>query len=189
MTKHKIFFHVETGHAHGYDHTRITVFSNEHCSLDDRIEGCVDNKAGYGTAEAAEKMGACYSRLKELGYTREADKAFMSARVVLHFQHYRAHVDAPLDYCEPRIELHDKYEDIKKGTALMEKVMRKASKRMWPDRRPEPSRLSIDTPKRVILALGDLKATEVDEVKAGPDSWDMFYVYPARRRLGAQEAA
>lgn len=188
MSKHKIFFHVETGHEYGYDHTRVTIFTNEHHSLDERVEGCVDNKAGYGTAEAAEKMSTCFTRLQELGYVHEAERVFMSARVVLHFQHYLSTVDSELDYCEPRIELHDKYEDIKRGTALLEKVMRKASKRMWPDRKPEPSRLAIDTPDRVTIALRDLKAIKVDEVKAGPDAWDTFYVYPAKAPAASQEA-
>ncbi len=61
-------YHIKREKSHGYFHVYIRAFFLEKKSLSKLVAGTVDNKAGYGSPEAAERMGEWYRMLMSEGH-------------------------------------------------------------------------------------------------------------------------
>ena len=81
---------------------------------------CVDNKAGYGTIEAAERMHAYYTAAIAEGFTHSIAITY-GARVSARWQHYD-HNGETDQYCSPRVDVGDEWRDIERNLKLAKRV-------------------------------------------------------------------
>jgi len=65
----KLVYRKSNRSEHGYNYTDVHVSRVEMCTLQYAIEGCVDNKAGYGDPEVAKELEVEFRKALEQGYT------------------------------------------------------------------------------------------------------------------------
>lgn len=88
-----------------------------------RIAGCVDNAAGYGSADAAQRMLKAYAALRADGHAEYFDVAWDGVSVMLEFLVYgKTENDERPDYCEPSIEFPTKFGHATRALKLLQRI-------------------------------------------------------------------
>lgn len=93
--------HVERTNDHGYPATLISVSSGTVRALADALAGTIDNREGYGSAEACASVAARCRAAIEAGYTYEYDyDLYTGFDLRIRYQHYGDNGS----FCAPTIE-------------------------------------------------------------------------------------
>lgn len=96
--------------------------------ITDKIDGTIDNKAGYGSPEAAEKLFQWFTHLKDLGnkVILESPWSDTIPTMAIRYQEFRSNEYEP-GYCAPEVEAigRNSYNDIQKGAAFLKKIARR----------------------------------------------------------------
>lgn len=134
-------------------------------TVESQIEGCVDNRAGYGTPEAAQRMLARYTHVQQLGYTH-SDQTMTLASVAfvgVKFEHLRHHDHPTQRYYSARYDLGDELHRIKSGLKLAERLER-AERKYYPDS------YRMEDADQLVAVLRRLRAKQVDVVECDSSS-------------------
>lgn len=177
-----LYFTVDHYREHGFDHTRVRVFEADARSLVDLIDGCVDNKAGYGSAEAAAHLLREYSELQQRGYSHVAERGYgLSGGRSVTFTWLHS---TSVGYCSPNVDCGQKWEKIGRNVSLAQQIATRTSKLI---RRTYDM---LDAPDDVIGALLLLGATECEDSGRGRfRTGDPVYPMLApRSRAGLRDA-
>lgn len=145
----------------GYTTSHVRVWDRKDPlpTVESQIEGCIDNRAGYGSPEAAQRMLARYTYVQQLGYGR-CDQTMLHASVAyveLQFQHFNHSQYPEKHYCSARYDVGDELHRIKGGLKLAERLAR-AERKLFPDA------YRMEDPDRLIAVLRHLKAKEVEVI-------------------------
>jgi hypothetical protein len=168
--ENKIFFRTWTGHEHGYDKTFVRVYRSKAQSVDELIEGCIDNKAGYGDVSAAARIREQYQTVKDAGYLAIVDTPLYEPSVTLAWLH-----STYGSYCRPHVSAGDTFESIEMGMTLLRHIAKRARKYGEHPNIQGPGRaLDIQHPEAVLKALKAMKknAQEVEVFQR-----DAGYIY------------
>lgn len=107
-----------------YEKTHVMLRSASEYSLTEALEGTVDNKAGYGTAEAAARMGEKFKAAIDEGHTLYYDCLFVGdVWIRATWQHFEV-VDGRQTYCSPGFEISHAYDGIVASAALLRRIGR-----------------------------------------------------------------
>jgi hypothetical protein len=91
-----VYFRTENQHE--YPQSLVSVVSGVRENLLSLIEGCVDNKAGYGTLEAAESLQHRYKYYMKEGFKEKFDVSLYDGiKFDLRYQHYNQ------GFCKPHL--------------------------------------------------------------------------------------
>lgn len=167
----KLYFVVERTKPYDHERTRVRVMEATGELLADLLDGCVDNKAGYGTLEAAEELGREYGALLQRGYTGLPDRWRRIHRAVT-FDWLHASSGG---YCEPDVEVGDKLADIVSNTKLARAIVAVVGRLL--DRPYD----ALQDPADVIAALLDMGATECEYAEGHSRYRVREPVYPMQR--------
>lgn len=144
MNKKKLTYSVSRRLSEGgyiIDSLRIGEYSLE--STKESLDGAVDNKAGYGTAEAARRMEEAFAKLQADGHDTYFDTCLSERSFSMDFQVYEnPEAERPHYCCTARLELPSKLSAAKWALALVEKIGRTVEKMKAAERHkddPHPS--------------------------------------------------
>jgi hypothetical protein len=148
-------------------------------SINKKIEGTIDNKAGYGTPQAAEQLGVWFNYLRDLGHKVLFEPQWAHSSFTIRYQecHSAEYGDS---YCSARIEDigRGSYINIQNAAKLLRKIGKKVAK-IDAERRGQDPRVDsrdlgnwiLDNPTRVINALESFKARRVELCRGTNLSW------------------
>jgi hypothetical protein len=176
--------------SHGYRQTHVVI---RRMYLEDtaaHLEGAIDNKAGYGTIEAAKQQERRFRQMLEAGHTTFFDSCTSGLVVHVRWQHY-LRSDGTLDYCEPA------YDDLGRSLGLIEeglkflktigrkieraKAKRRSEKAPCPSDVRPVSNHTFACPEDLLEALGRTK--DFVQIRRDFDGWvltDVKQLGPAR---------
>lgn len=142
---------------HGYTTTYIRVWDRltPLPAVEAQIEGCTDNKAGYGTPEAATRMCERYTFVRDAGYAR-ADQSMVhgGGYVEVAFQHFKSADYPSKHYCEARYDMGSRLREIESGLKLARRLY-SAERKLFPDC------YRMEDPDRLVAVLRHLRAKEL----------------------------
>jgi hypothetical protein len=171
---------------HGYYHFEIYVFQAERQNVNSLLAGTVDNKAGYGTSEAAAKLGRMYQSLIDAGYlsiyeTGWRDRPYFRIRWLEYEPSYNGSDPRHRGYCEHKIETlgNGTIEGIKTSLDLVDELLK--SIRKDPKVGKQRENVQLDDPKSVIAGLEKMGANRVQRASGFADA-PTFYVDAKDRR-------
>jgi hypothetical protein len=167
--KTAITFSVKTFNESGYTHTEVSIRSCYVNSVAEQLEGCVDNKAGFGSIEIANEVGERFRKMQEAGYESTYDAATGGLQLTIRWQHYKGASDGP-DYCEPAFkDFGDGISGIEKSLAFLRKlggaVEKHRARHTGGDLR-KVSDHTFGSPERVIAVLAQMKGVVAVEYVA-----------------------
>lgn len=87
-------------HEHGYTKTHVVVREMYKEETAEALEGTVDNKAGYGTEQAAVLQGHRFQAVLDAGHETHYSSTCMGLDVHLVWQHYQKDEDGTQLYCD-----------------------------------------------------------------------------------------
>jgi len=154
---------------HGHTHTEVKIMHGRLVDVRALLAGTWDNRAGYGTEEAAERLGARYRDYLRQGIVTVFQEGMYSPYLRATFLHYQAPSDFPdhPGYCEPSIWIGEKVDTITRNLPLLRKVGPKRTKGSY-ERYPA-------TPEALIARFP--KAIELHETaRDGFGMWSDYYV-------------
>ena len=181
--KPTLTFEIHEYRQHGYDFTEIKIRTLLRQDTKVERDECVDNKAGYGDATAAQRMHGVFQSLLDQGYEEHYDCTYWnSLQVTLTYQHYYPENRQPGDaqqYCSPRIDLGDEYGRIKLGMAFLDKLgkavererVREATETHYTPSLRKVSSHSFENPMRVLGALGRMKGSVQVKLLSSHSRW------------------
>lgn len=106
MTYETTCIHRETTTRGEYTHTRFRVMRCYVRDVREELAGTWDNRAGYGSPEAAEAHGERMRSYLRDGYTLIARPLWDELSISVEYQHYYRHKTLDgVPYCEPTISL------------------------------------------------------------------------------------
>jgi hypothetical protein len=114
-------------HEYGYEITHVLILSGKVEPLAARLDGAIDDKAGYGTKAAAAHVAQETCSAIEAGHTHWFDSDMWGDRVRVHVTYQRYGSDS---FCRPHIDVGDGVSEIRGGYALVNKLARKAKRSM-----------------------------------------------------------
>lgn len=201
LRKKVLCYTLTTSREYNYDHLVLFVYVAEEQSVKALFDGTVDNKAGYGSKEAADRLGRWYRWLLDQGHKIVLESLsrwshLAPPSIEINWQVYKP--DNPRHtpgYCEPRIRLgDDRYNDIQNGAKELKRIGRKIERlefertaneyRRESEKPREPSNYSFEDPVEVIEALEAMGAKRVKRIR-GDDVgfyYDSAVVYSPERR-------
>jgi len=113
-----------------YSFLNMRIFNANKEHIQSLIEGTIENKAGYGSPEAAESMGLWFLTLQREGHRvlfDPADPWTGGMSISIQWQHYTSS-EGEASYCDPRfMDVGRNYGDIQKTAAFLKKVAKKSS--------------------------------------------------------------
>ena len=114
-----ITYTIDGYERHGYKFTRVTVRRMREEKVAELLEGAIDNKAGYGTADAARGQEARYRALQERGVESIYDSLCVSGlHLSIEWQHYEAD-----GFCDPHFpELGRGFGEIETAMRFLRKI-------------------------------------------------------------------
>ncbi len=166
MQKPTIWYGIEIGEEYGYGYTRVTVREGVDCErlLPELIDGCVDNRAGYGTAEAAARMSERFTQLQARGYAGVVHLSSFEPRVALHWQHYEPRLPTAgvptKDYCEARVTFPENVAELTRSLELWTRLKRRAQGKA-------STYVTWHSPDALLGALVRMKAKPMHMVRIG----------------------
>jgi hypothetical protein len=175
-----IYFMSYDKEEYGYKTTTVVVWlcGDRLPTLDYLIEGCVDNRAGYGSLLVAERLRKLFEEAKSQGYTRGETSLVTryTAKVAFHFQHYREDGDSK-QYCSPSLDIGSDWPRMDRSHKLVKRLER-AWKNIW-------IRRVFDNPQDLITVLKRLRAAPLDYL-----SWvnTSMVLYVSREKVRKPEA-
>lgn len=128
---HKMGFETRTYNAHGYMHTSVILMKLCEIRTLEKLEGTVDNRAGYGTQEACDRVAAKCRQMLSEGCDVHYEMAIGGpGAAVIEWQHFKDPTNPDsVDYCSARFaEMGSSFGDIEKNMNLLRKVGRKIKK-------------------------------------------------------------
>lgn len=180
--------------THGYDHTHVVVRLMYVEDTAERLEGTVDNKDGYGSPEAAARMGETLQAMLDAGHKVHFEPTIRGLHVHVRWQHYYG--GGELDYCEPAYEdLGRSLGQIDEGMKFLKKIGRRIEKARATRRDreavyksgPRPvSNHTFSRPEDFLAALARMK--ESFEVRRDP-AYHAWVLTDAKKLPAAAEAA
>jgi hypothetical protein len=127
-------------------------------SIEEQIEGCVDNRAGYQDQQTADKLRTVFELAREQGYTRaDTSMLYRAAKASIAFQHYWGDTDPDDKYCDPWFDLGRELPRIEGGLKLVKRLQRMWTRR-FPGTRP------FSSPEGTVEVLRRLRAVEIERV-------------------------
>lgn len=176
----------------GYYHLELYVFQADRENLRSLLAGTVDNKAGYGTAEAAEKLGRRYRRLMDDGYSHIyefgwRERPYFRIRWLEYEPSYHGSDPRHRGYCEHKIEVmgNGTIEGVKSSLGLMEQLLKSIRKN--PKMESSRENFLLDDPKNVILGLDRMDARRIERAaRSGDDTLVYVDAKDRRQRLRSE---
>lgn len=145
----------------GYDFTTFRIFTVRPVELAKRLAGTVDNRAGYGSLDAAQRVARHCQTLIDQGHTHTWEHPTFDAPCVnIEWQHYPT--AEGLDYCEPSFSLGRQWDRIEGARKLLHMLGRRIAKVI--DR--ENGRQCFGSPEQVAKHLHAMR--DVMEVHLAP---------------------
>jgi hypothetical protein len=175
--------------THGYRMTHVVVRRMYQEDVAVHLAGTVDNKAGYGTLEAAKQQARRFQSMLDANHTTYFDTTLSGLQVHVRWQHYYGS-DGILDYCEPAYEdLGRSLSQIEEGLKFLkdigrriEKIRAKRSEKTpYPHHLQPVSNHTFSCPQEMLEALAHMKETM--QVRRDFDGWvltDVKMLGPAR---------
>lgn len=168
----------------GYPVLHLSLFRATEKSLQKRLEGTIDNKAGYGTERAAREVGQFTQELLDQGFEVFLDMRLYSELPTIHFNwtilpetQY-----APEGYAGARITFGDeRFTQIMTGSKLLKKIgmaigKRKYSKSGWGEFKSENlSNQQFDDPIPVIEQIERMGGRKVKRIRGPMYMSDLVY--------------
>lgn len=162
-------------------------------SIPELLEGTVDNKAGYGTPDAADRMHDWYTRLLEAGHQILIDPMGWEGsfpRIIIRYQEYQPyHTGDQPGYCQPSFTLGTGgFSDIERGAKFLRRLGRAIEKASAERRGDSHAQIqardsSFKDPVAVIEGLHRLKARYVDLIRGtGVHQYQLARVYSGSPR-------
>lgn len=144
----------------GYNFTEITIRRQYKNSVVDLIQGCVGNRAGYGSIEIAARKEQEYRAILDANHEHVYESTFNGLEVSIVWQHYD-NGSGELDYCDPRYDSLGRHlSDIEKGLKFLRRVggvvEAQRAKQTGGDLR-KSSDHSFMRPERVLAALRSMR--------------------------------
>jgi hypothetical protein len=164
--------------SHGYRQTHVVIRRMYLEDTASHLEGAIDNKAGYGTLEAAKGQELRFRRMLEAGHRSFFDSCTSGLLVHVRWQHYRGS-DGTLDYCEPAYdELGRTLGQIEEGLRFLKMIGRKIERAkarrrselaMHPSDVRPVSNHTFGCPEDLLEALG--RAKGFVQIRRDFDGW------------------
>jgi len=181
---------------HGYNFTHVVVRTQYEENTRAKREGTVDNKDGYGTEDAAQRMGMLFQELLNRGYEVHYDHCCAYDGVYIHieWQHYD-YDDGTHSYCEPTfVDLGRSFTRIQLGVKFLKRLgasieRERARECAVGDYKPSPCSVgnrTFEEPERVLGALRRMKG--VVEVELLKDLGDLSRWVPVTQPRQSQAA-
>jgi hypothetical protein len=125
-------------------------------TIEEQIEGCIDNRAGYQDQHTANKLREVFELARYNGFTRaDTSMLYRAAKASVAFQHYRGDTDPNDRYCDPWFDLGRELPRIEGGLKLVKRLQRMWNRR-FPGTRP------FDSPEATVEVLKRLRAVELE---------------------------
>lgn len=176
-----LFFDTHERHEGGYTKTVIRITGGEERLIVDLMAGCVDNRAGYGTAEAAAAMLRNYSAAHSAGFVGEVHTTW-APWVELRWQHYPgpegdSNVDpnGPQQYCQARIDLPTDIPGAKRAMQLLQRIE-------TANRRISPYDI-FGEPATTLATLAKMRATPIYRLCARTGHFSCYATLPPGKPL------
>jgi len=168
---------------HNYDFTHVVVRTMYRINTRAALEGTVDNKAGYGTEDAARRQGLLFQTLLDLGHEEHFDVCtFADLSIHLEWQHYHPADGGEMGYCDPHFEdLGRGFKDIEAAMKFLKRLggsierqrVRQATEAGYQPSLRSVSSYSFESPQRVLGALGRMKGSVQIQRLPGNHVWVM----------------
>jgi hypothetical protein len=177
----------------GYFHDKIMVAECYKVDTAERIAGTVDNKDGYGTLEAAQRMGRCYQQLLDAGHKTYFEHSYSGQRhnFTITYQVYEVDPDGTTRYCAPSFDWPTNYQGAKWAMNLAERIG-KRMERAWAkeqDRDPRDAREVVENSFRdfraFLTALEKMGAMRVKTWRETSGSFPNSYLVKAEGPVAA----
>jgi len=158
-----IAFETYTIREGSYDHTYVRIFQCYVQDVAEEFEGTVDNKAGYGDAEAAKRVGIELQALMDGGHqTHYQSTTSQSLNCHIDFQHYQ-HNGSERLFCSPSFNLGGSFREHEEGMKLLKRLGRKLEKMRGNDGRNVGNWTFDVGPDKIMEALRSMRGLiEVD---------------------------
>ena len=137
----------------------ITVCVMGESALADKIDGCIDNKARYGTDEYAKRALDRYRELESMGATAVYEPTFSSGTLsfTLKWQLFRDEGGVK-EWCEVSyVDLGRRMEAIDKAVKFVKRVARRIAKEEGRDIYGNAVEWAMNDPERFIEAVSSMK--------------------------------
>jgi hypothetical protein len=153
----------------GYVSTHVIVRAVRIENMSAELDGAVDNKAGYGTRDAARQQEERFRKALELGHAEHFEPLWHGVHLELRWLHAEL-TDGRWGYCSPFWEeLGRSYDRIVASTAFVRKVGKAIERQLYKERRQEWSHASLGEvddntfhdPGRFVMALDRIKVIHV----------------------------
>jgi len=183
---------------YNYDHLRLRIYWCKEESVRKKLAGTVGNKAGYGTPEAAKRLGRWFQKLLDDGHRVTLDSlsrwdSSISPDITIDWQIYQPEYDKDYHaaYCDPRFELGDNhYVHIQAGAKALKRLGKKIeqikfdnAKDPWDEKPQQPSDHTFKDPVDILTALQAMGAKRVKHIRGeGPYHYDTATVYDPQPR-------
>lgn len=174
---------------YSYGHLNLTVRKYKKESVREKILGTIDNKAGYGNPETAERLGVWYKWLLSKGYSSIYDTAWRSDGFSIEWQEHNPSSCPDLDieygYCGARVKIDGHYDETLRICKLVEKIGKKVvairSKELEQEAEQtiEPGDWVIENPGRVFEALNAMGAKRLTLIHSPSDYYVSAWVIDA----------
>jgi hypothetical protein len=162
---------------HGYNFTAVRIRTMRAENVERLRDGAVDNKDGYGTADAARRQLARYKGLLARGFVKIYETLCFGTRldITIEYQHYQPEDGGPRSYCDASIGLGRHYAEITHGHTFLRKlgdrIERARTRREQRDYRSRVGAHTFAKPDEVIAALARMRTSvQVVRDQAG-DTW------------------
>lgn len=156
-------FSIRQYNEHGYRFTEICIRQCYVNSVQEQLDGCVDNKAGYQSLEIAQFAAAKFGKILAAGYESTYSPVTYGLEITIRFQHY-VNRDGEADgYCDPHFDTVGKgFSGMEKGMKFLRKLGSTVEKlRAEPGDDPRKvSSHTFESPERLVTALRKLKIVE-----------------------------
>jgi hypothetical protein len=143
-------------------------------SINKKIEGTIDNKAGYGTPQAAEQLEIWFNYLKDLGHKVVFESQWAHSSLTIRYQE---HEDS---YCSAQVKNigRGSYDNIQSAAKILKKIGKRVAQ-IDAERKGQDTRVNsqdlgnwiLDNPTRVIDALESFKARRLELYQGTSLSW------------------
>jgi hypothetical protein len=191
LRKQVLCYFLRREKGHGYEHDVLRTFYAREQDLQLLAAGTIGNRAGYGTPDAADRMGRWYMSLIELGHRITLDSISRwdspAPQVTIDWQVYkpdfRSLPGSQPGYCEPRFREigDDSYNDIQKGAKFLRRIgsrIEKIRAKKRDEPASKPSNHSFKDPVIVIEALEAMGARRVELIRGtGEHHYTNAWVY------------
>jgi hypothetical protein len=151
---------------------RLWIAEYETADAAERLAGTIDNRAGYGSAEAAARMGKVFTAMLADGHTKFFDYSVGFHSLSIRHQVYRDGDAERPQYCSPRFEWPSGIRSCKWAMKLVERIGRRVEKEDARRRSEErgyqvlPSEVRDDSLEQLQDVLAVLRKIGAIEVKS-----------------------